>query len=201
MPTTLMTCAPIRGSFQTLWPDVEISLTTVTTLHEELRGGFDVAIRRGNGLPGERWPHHQATPILDEYDTVIASPAFLDAHRICTPGDLLHVPLIATETRPRDWADWLNAAGLFHPVGRRRVFDHFFISLQAVVDGFGAGIGALPLIARDVALGRVVSPFPEIRVPRRGYVALVPHDVDKSPALNGFVAWLVYEGIPEIHAQ
>jgi LysR family transcriptional regulator, glycine cleavage system transcriptional activator len=32
-------------------PEVEVAVTTTTTLHEELRGGFDVAIRRG---PAER---------------------------------------------------------------------------------------------------------------------------------------------------
>jgi LysR family glycine cleavage system transcriptional activator len=33
-------------------PEVEVAVTTTTTLHEELRGGFDVAIRRGLGRAG-----------------------------------------------------------------------------------------------------------------------------------------------------
>ncbi|WP_342629665.1 LysR substrate-binding domain-containing protein [Nguyenibacter vanlangensis] len=196
-PTTfaMRRLIPRLDHFHAAWPDIEISVTTVTTLHEELRAGFDVAIRRGSGALGEEaWPQHHAVPILAEYDTLIASPAFLAEHAIRVPHDILDKPLIATETRPRDWADWLSAAGLPHPVGRRRVFDHFFISLQSVTDGLGLGMGAFPLIAREVALGRLATPFPDIRVPRRGYVALVPFDADKSPALTGFVDWLVAEG-------
>ncbi|MCB8878755.1 LysR family transcriptional regulator [Acidisoma cellulosilytica] len=193
-PTTfaMRRLIPRLEHFQATWPDVEINVTTVTIVQEELRRGFDVAIRRGS--EAEAWPQHHAVEVLEEYDTVIASPAFLAEHGIRSPQDILDKPLIATETRPRDWADWLNAAGLPHPTGRRQVFDHFFISLQAIGDGFGLGIGAFPLIEREVALGRLSTPFPDIRVPRRGYVALIPFDADKSPALTGFVEWLVAEG-------
>jgi hypothetical protein len=33
------------------------------------------------------------------------------------------------------------------------VFDHFFVTLQAVVDGFGIGVGPLPVLQTDVAGG------------------------------------------------
>ena len=77
---------------------------------------------------------------------------------------------------------------------RRRIFDHFHVTLQAIVDGLGIGIGPLPLLDADLRSGRLVTPLPDIRVPRSGYVALVPFDADKTAPLKGFVDWLIEEG-------
>jgi DNA-binding transcriptional LysR family regulator len=74
------------------------------------------------------------------------------------------------------------------------LFDHFFVTLQAVVDGFGLGIGPLPVLQGELATGRLLAPFPTINVPRRSYVALIPFDADKTPTLTSFIEWLVAEG-------
>jgi DNA-binding transcriptional LysR family regulator len=74
------------------------------------------------------------------------------------------------------------------------MFDHFHVTLQAIVDGLGIGIGPLPLLDADLRAGRLVAPLPDITVPRSGYVALIPFDADKTAPLTGFVDWLVAEG-------
>ncbi len=188
---------PRLATFEALRGEAEIKVTTVTTLHEELRGGFDVAIRRGLGIEnGQSWPQHRAIRFLDEEDVLIASPSLLQQHPVQRPEDLRDAILFATETRPRDWADWLNAAGLSDPLGPSRVFDHFFITLQAVIDGMGFGIGPMPLLEGELRLGRLVAPLPEITVTRPGYYALVPFDADKSASLNALIEWLVEAGRP-----
>jgi hypothetical protein len=73
--------------------------------------------------------------------------------------------LLGSETRPGDWIDWLEAAGLSHLVARpRRVFDHFFITPQVVEDGLGLGLGIGPLLLPeiDVASGRIMTPLRQI---------------------------------------
>ena len=186
---------PRLSAFEALRPEVEISVTTAPTLHEELRGGFDVAIRRGIGRQdGPAWPQHRAVHFLDEFDVLIASAGMLRQHPVARPEDIRGAVLRASETRPGDWADWLTAAGLPQPRSRHRVFDHFFVTLQAVTDGMGFGIGPLPVLERELQLGRLVAPLPAIRVERPGYHALIPFDVDKSPSLEAFVEWLVDEG-------
>jgi LysR family transcriptional regulator, glycine cleavage system transcriptional activator len=174
--------------------DVEVTVTTTTTLHEELRGGFDVAIRRGPAARGA-WPQHHPTPFLSESDTLIISPGLFERAPLRHPGDIVSHVLLGSETRPGDWTDWLECAGLPHrPEQRRRVFDHFFVTLQAVVDGLGVGIGPLPVLQTDVAAGRLLTPFPAIQVQRTGYVALVPFDANKTSTLTSFLDWLVAEG-------
>ena len=175
-------------------PEAEVAVTTTTTLHDELRGGFDVAVRRGSAEP-TAWPQYQVTPFLDEADTLVMCPALFDHKPINKPEDLIGHIFLASETRPGDWADWLDHAGLSHMAGqRRRIFDHFFVTLQAIMDGLGIGIGPFPILAGDVAGGRLMTPFPEIILARTGYVALVPFDADKTASLTAFVEWLVAEG-------
>ncbi len=175
-------------------PQVEVTVTTTTTLHDELRGGFDIAIRRGSA-ERDAWPQYQAIPFLPEADTLIVSPVLLERAPLQRPADITNHVLLASETRPGDWSDWLERAGLPHRTEqRRRVFDHFFVTLQAVVDGFGIGVGPLPVLQTDLAAGRLITPFPKIIVPRKGYVALTPFDADKTSVLRNFIDWLVAEG-------
>lgn len=184
---------PRLDRFHAQRPDVEVVVTTATTLHDELRGGFDVAIRRGLAEQ-PAWPQHRAVRFLDEADTLIASPALLERAPLHQPADIANHVLLGSETRPGDWADWLDRAGVSPKAGqRRRVFDHFFVTLQAVADGLGIGVGPLPLLRADLASGRLVAPFPTILVPRTGYVALIPFDADKTSSLTHFIDWLAAE--------
>jgi DNA-binding transcriptional LysR family regulator len=153
-PTTfaLRWLIPRLELFHAERPEVEVTVTTTTTLHEELRGGFDVAIRRGSAARGA-WPQHRAAAFLSEADTLIISPGLFERAPLRHPGDIVSHVLLASETRPGDWTDWLERAGLPHRrEQRRRVFDHFFVTLQSVVDGLGIGVG--PLLCRSRSLRR-----------------------------------------------
>jgi DNA-binding transcriptional LysR family regulator len=174
-------------------PHVEIAVTTVSCVLDDLRGGVDVAIRRGVARE-DAWPQHDVVPVLEDVDTLIMSPALFAERPILTPADIEGHTLFAAETRGGDWADWLEAAGLQHFAGLpRQVFDHFHVARQAVEDGLGIGIGPLPMLEIDVASGRLMTPLPGIRVPRTGYVAIIPRQADPGNLPARFVDWLVDE--------
>lgn len=184
---------PRLGRYHADHPQVEVAVTTVSTVIEELRGGVDVAIRRGMAQ-GHAWPQHRVVPVLDDVDTLIMSPA-LFAHRpILQPADIAEHTLLASETRAGDWTDWIEAAGVPHLAGLpRQIFDHFFVTRQAVEDGLGIGIGPLPMLNIDIASGRLMTPLPAIRVSRTGYVAVIPQRADAGTPVTGFIDWLVGE--------
>jgi LysR family transcriptional regulator, glycine cleavage system transcriptional activator len=185
---------PRLDRFHAERPEVEVVVTTSTTLHDELRGGFDVAVRRGLAEQSA-WPQYRPVHFLGEADTLIVSPALQERAPLHRPADVENHVLLASETRLNDWTDWLERAGVpLRPEQRRRVFDHFFVTRQAVVDGLGIGIGPLPVLRGDVAAGLLLTPFPAISVPRTGYVALIPFDADKTSSLKAFVDWLAAEG-------
>jgi DNA-binding transcriptional LysR family regulator len=175
-------------------PHVEVVVGTVSTLLEDLRGGFDIAIRRGIASKGA-WPGHRAVAVLDDIDTLIASPALLERRPMRTPADIEGHVLLSSETRAGDWTDWLDAAGLPHLVSHpRQTFDHFLVTRQAIEDGLGIGIGPLPMLEIDIAAGKLVTPLPKIQVRRTGYVAIVPDHAERVPILSSFVEWLAGQG-------
>jgi DNA-binding transcriptional LysR family regulator len=175
-------------------PQVEVVVTTVSCVVEDLRGGVDVSIRRGVARD-DLWPQHRAVPVLEDVDTLIISPALFARRPVLIPADIAGHTLLSSETRAGDWATWLDAAGLPHLASLpRRTFDHFFVTRQAVEDGLGLGIGPLPMLEIDIAAGRLMTPLPDIRVPRTGYVAIIPRHADAGKLGAGFVDWLVEEG-------
>ena len=74
------------------------------------------------------------------------------------------------------------------------MFDHFFVTRQAVEDGLGLGIGPLPLLDADIASRRLITPLPRIKVRRTGYVALTSSGTDDAVLASRFVEWLAAEG-------
>jgi LysR family transcriptional regulator, glycine cleavage system transcriptional activator len=185
---------PRLDRFHAERPEVEVVVTTATTLRDELCGGFDIALRRGVAEQS-LWPQYRAVHFLDEADTLIVSPALYDCAPLHQPSDVAEHVLLGSETRPGDWTDWLERTGLsLGAEQRRRVFDHFFVTRQAVVDGLGLGIGPLPVLQADLAAGLLLTPFPTISVPRSGYVALIPFDANKTSSLTAFIDWLAAEG-------
>jgi LysR family transcriptional regulator, glycine cleavage system transcriptional activator len=66
-------------------------------VHEELRGGFDVAVRRGSAKD-KAWPQHRATYILVDIDTLVISPALFARRPIHEPADIAGHVLLAPET-------------------------------------------------------------------------------------------------------
>jgi DNA-binding transcriptional LysR family regulator len=185
---------PRLDRFHADHPHAQVVVGTVSTLLEDLRGGFDIAIRRG--IVGEgAWPGHRAVAVLEDIDTLIASPALLERRPIHTPADIEGHVLLASETRAGDWTDWLDAAGLPHLASHpRQIFDHFFVTRQAVEDGLGIGIGPLPMLEIDIAAGKLVAPLPKIQVRRTGYVAVIPDHAERMPILRSFVDWLAKQG-------
>jgi DNA-binding transcriptional LysR family regulator len=182
---------PRLPQFYASSPHTEVRISTSSALDETLRGSFDLAIRRGP----QPWEQYTAKRFLDEVNTLVASPALLKRRPLRTLKDLAKHTILTTESRPGDWEDWLMAAGyLGPPPARQERYDHYFVVLLATLDGLGLSIGPMPVLAQDVRLGRLCTPFPEITVRRPSYFVLTPFDADKSPAMQAFIDWLIRVG-------
>ncbi|MDW6093374.1 LysR family transcriptional regulator [Vibrio rhizosphaerae] len=132
---------------------VDIRLSTAggpVTLGE---AGLSMAIRRDDfDLPS----NYEVHPLVEEWVGPVLSPEYW--HQV--QHDYSTIVLLHSETRRRAWEDWSSLSN--HDLHRNRAsqsFDHFYFCLQAAVDGLGAAIGSYPLVADDLAKGRLVAPF------------------------------------------
>ncbi|MDI7066298.1 LysR substrate-binding domain-containing protein, partial [Klebsiella pneumoniae] len=157
-PTTfaLRWLLPQLSNFQLTNPSVEVRLTTSAEPIERLRDECDVAIRGGEQKPAG----YVVSEFLSEVRLPVCSPKVLESHPIRHVSDLAHHTLLHTATYPGLWAEWLAACGNPQLAARHsQQLDHFYLTLQAAIDGLGIAMGPPALVALDVEDGRLVFPF------------------------------------------
>ena len=182
---------PRLGDFRDRHPEIEVRLATSTAPVDALGEPYDLIIRGGPdtfyGFTGH--------PFLTERRLPVCSPALLDRLPLADLADLRSQTFIHASTLPRAWPDWLAAAGVadLEPAAALS-FDHFYLTLQAALDGLGVALGPSVLVADDLAAGRLVAPFPDVTLPSRGYHAYLPDARAGDLAAMAFCRWLEETG-------
>ncbi len=79
---------------------------------------------------------------------------------------LLGEPLLHTASRPQAWPQWAQAQGLDSAALRQgQGFEHLYYLLEAAAAGLGVAIAPQPLVADDLAGGRLVAPWGFVESP------------------------------------
>jgi LysR family glycine cleavage system transcriptional activator len=192
LPTfTIRWLIPRLSDFQIRNPKIEVRLTTASEKDEALRVPFDVVIRGGP----ERWTGFKRAKFLDEGRIPVCSPALLKRVPLRKLEDLRHHTLLHSATLRDVWLKWLAVAGLPDLVpAAELVFEHFYLSIQAAIDGLGVAMGPLTLVAEDLAQRRLVLPFRAPVLPARGYYMYVPETGRHDSAIEAFCQWLASAG-------
>ena len=115
------------------------------------------------------------------------------ATRLAPPGtataSLLGPPLLHTASRPQAWPAWARAMDL--PAGDLRMgqgFEHLYYLLEAAVAGLGVAIAPQPLVADDLAAGRLVAPWGFVPTAGR-WLLCAPQD-SADPRIAALAGWL-----------
>lgn len=180
---------PRLSHFQQTHPGIELRLVTSDHALEQLSPGqWTIAIRReSDHLPRG----FLSAAFLAEREIPVCAPALLAAHPIRSTNDLDNHVLLHADTRPDAWARWLVAAGKTGASSSDGLrFDHFYLALQAAMDGLGVALGPLPIIADDLASGRLVAPLDGPALPSRAYCWFIPEAMVDDPAVSAFCTWL-----------
>jgi len=174
-------------------PDIEVRLTTSNEPLDALPEPFDVVIRGGPDI----FPGFVSRLLLSERRLPVCRPSLVEDLPLRNVEDLSRYTLLHVTTMPRLWHDWLVAAGHagLKPVSSL-TFDHFYLTIQAAVDGLGVAMGPTALVADDLAAGRLVTPFPAVSLPARSYFAYLPEAHRTDPLITVFCDWLEAQGRP-----
>jgi len=168
-------------------PGIEVQLTTANEPVDALPEDYDVIIRGGPDV----FYGFVSYPVVSERRLPVCSPALAKQSNLATIPDLEMHTLLHVSTMPRLWRDWLTEAGHADLKSRQALtLDHFYLSIQAAIDGLGVAMGPTALVGDDLAAGRLVTPFPEVSLPARTYFAYLPQRELPDPASTVFCEWL-----------
>ncbi len=149
-------------------PELDVHLD-VTDVNVDLNDGqVDAAIRYGSG----RYRNVVAERILEETVTPVCSPTYLAAvGGLPTPESLVSCTLLHEDRMLANWEQWFALAGVDRPAsGRGPAYSHGSMAIEAAIRDEGVVLGRSALVADDIAAGRLVAPFPNIKLKaERGY--------------------------------
>ncbi|MGM4924176.1 transcriptional regulator GcvA [Tardiphaga sp. 804_B3_N1_9] len=188
---------PRISAFQKAHPDIDVRITTSTSMVDFKSGDVDAAIRYGRG----QWLGLRADWLTADDLFPVCSPALRTGKKaLLKPQDLADYTLLhSSGGYDDDWRLWLTAAGLPADISKQPglTFDMIFMTLQAAIDGLGVAIGRTTYVEGDLAKGRLVVPF-DMRMPAdAGFYLVSPEASSDSRKLKAFRDWLLSQVPPE----
>ncbi len=109
------------------------------------------------------------------------------------PEDMARHPLISTLTRASAWSDWCRIGGLPPIIPRKNLsFGHFFMSLQAALEGKGIAVLPEVLIEQELALGNLQSLFHKAESAGEYYLLYRKREAE-TKKIRLFRQWLTEE--------
>lgn len=181
--------APRLPQLSALHPDLVVDFAARSDPFDFAQEEFDAAIHYG--LPAE-WPGVAQDFLFREQMVPVCAPAWLAAHPLEAPADLLGVPLLSQSSRRDAWTRWFAAAGVAtSAVPTGPAFEHFLMLAQAIVAG--AGVGLIPsfLIQPELAAGTLVIPFDRPLSSEQAYYLVHPMGSVGHSGLARFRAWIL----------
>lgn len=126
---------PQLKNFLDQHPNVEIAIEISNSQLDYKTGEYDLDIRFGTG----RHVGRESRILLDEVIFPVASPAYIEEHRLETPKDLKHAQFLRSRLEP--WKPWFVAAGLDckEPDEGHR-FEDLSLLYHAAADGLGIAL-------------------------------------------------------------
>lgn len=121
--------------------------------------GVDAALLLATPPWPADWQAHNLAP---ERIGPVLSPRYPDAMRLAAlpAAALCDEPLLYTASRPQAWPAWARAMELAPDSLRQtQALPHLYFLLEAAAAGLGVAIAPQPLVADDLASGRLLAPW------------------------------------------
>ncbi len=188
---------PRLDRFQQLCPDTDVRLETSLKAVDFVAQRVDIGVRYGNGC----WDGLQADKLLEEEIFPVCSPRLLQqGSSLATVQELaqqtlIHDLSVASHASFPSWDSWLQQAGVV-PLGSTRglQINNSAAVLQAAIEGQGIALARSVMAHDELACGRLLRLFPEIRcVSPLAYYVVYRSENAQQPRLSAFRRWLLQE--------
>ena len=172
--------------FSRAHPEVTVNMTTVMEMFSFGSQPFDAAITFGDG----DWPDTEKLLLAREQLVPVAAPLLLAGQTVTTGHDLLRLPLLHIQTRPRLWQRWFAAMGIEDVPATGMLYDQFTTIIQAALHGLGVGLVPDYLVTEELAEGQLQIALDGPLESQGAYWLVWPEERREAPALAAFRGWL-----------
>lgn len=181
---------PRLGRLHLKHPSLEVSFDMGSGEVDFTRDNVSVALR----LNTIRQPKGiEPVPLVDEWIGPVCSPGYKRSTLIETPEDLKRARLLATNTRPAAWQDWIDSTNHAHlRLSITDSFEHFYLLIQAAKCGLGVANVPRMLVRDELRSGALVAPFGFVAGPRKLLLWVAPH-LEARAETRALVRWLSEE--------
>jgi LysR family glycine cleavage system transcriptional activator len=174
---------PRLGEFRQRHPEIKLTINTSRRLVDLPLDGVDLAIRMapvGAGLP--HW-----MLLFEETLVPVCSP------HLCGDIDVFRrAPLIRVTSVTSDWDAWFAQSGVAPPTSAALQVDTIEMALEAAAQGLGIAVGREPLVAPQIANGRLVRTGAPVNSGTGYWMIAAEADFEK-PEVGHFRRWLQAE--------
>lgn len=178
---------PRLPEFARLHPDITINMSTRLRPFSFASEPFDAAIHFGE----PDWPGTDRLLLKAERVLPVCAPQLLPHGAPKSPADLLRLPLLHIQTRPRAWQDWFTQMGVTYPDPLPgTLHDQFATISQAALHGLGVALLPQYVVEQDLATGRLVAAYPDAVETVGAYFLVWPRARGGDPSLRTFRHWL-----------
>jgi DNA-binding transcriptional LysR family regulator len=185
---------PRFPSFLEKNPEITVNFVTSLSLIDFGGEGIHAAIHFG--LPNIA--NTKSTFLMREESVPVASPQFLDQHKILLPSDFSAVPLLHLISRDQAWPDWLRANEVLSNDKLGLRFEQFSTAAQAAAADLGVALLPKFLIQKEIERGELKIIFDTPVPTDSAYYLLIPQEnADYAPVL-AFENWLTELALSEI---
>ncbi|MFT3986718.1 transcriptional regulator GcvA [Aestuariivirga sp.] len=179
---------PRLGNFNTLHPDIELSIDPDSKFADFRSGQADVGIRYGPG----GWDDVDAVKLTDAVIFPVCAPKLIADAPNLQPADLAHYNLLH-ESRKEWWADWLQAAGVAGVEDWRGTVFQNHLAIEAAEAGQGFALSDQILATDSLVEGWLVRPFNfDMKDHWHYWIVRAKGQKESAPA-RSFREWLMAE--------
>jgi LysR family transcriptional regulator, glycine cleavage system transcriptional activator len=210
LPTFAMRwLTPRLHRFSAAFPEIQIRMITSILPVNFGKDQVDVAIRVGHlpDTPSRHdrpridlemvtdWNSVHADMLLPDVLIPVCAPSLLSSRgKPTTPKDLLKFDLLHMASRPNAWPDWFRSFGIELPASRPRAqYGHFFMAMQAAIEGQGVALVPRALAEYDIVAGRLVTTNVEAAESDGAYYVLCRRQQRDASPIRQFRRWVLAE--------
>ena len=181
---------PRLGVFLEAHPDLDVRVVAGQELANFQSDGVDIAVRQGRppfgpGLTAELLFPFEVYPVC--------SPALMAGkHPIASPEDLTRQVLL--HDAHGLWPLFLEQSGVTEPMSQSRAlkFSQTSLALDAALAGQGVALASAPLVAEDIAAGRLCRPLKMSMSSEMGFYIVAPRNAEATPNMSQRMRdWLI----------